>query len=243
MIAILKKEFNIFFSSVLGYLIIVLFLISLGLFLWVFDSSFNIFNSGYANLTPFFELLPWVFIFLIPAICMRSFSEERKQGTIELLFTKPISTRALVYGKFWGAFLLAMISLIPTIGYVWTISSLKQYTNQIDLSAIITSYMGVCLMLFALISLSIFSSVLSKNQITAFILAVFFNLLLFYGFYGLSNFKLLGSEVYALEYLSLNFHYKAMSRGVIDTRNLIYFLSIAIIFNEFTRLKLNQLKA
>jgi len=214
MIAILKKEFNIFFSSVLGYLIIVLFLISLGLFLWVFDSSFNIFNSGYANLTPFFELLPWVFIFLIPAICMRSFSEERKQGTIELLFTKPISTRALVYGKFWGAFLLAMISLIPTIAYVWTISTLKQFTNQIDLSAIITSYMGVCLMLFALISLSIFSS-----------------------------FKLLGSEIYALEYLSLNFHYKAMSRGVIDTRNLIYFLSIAIIFNEFTRLKLNQLKA
>lgn len=243
MIAILKKEFNLFFSSTLGYLIIVLFLLSLGLFLWVFDNPFNIFDSGYANLTPFFELLPWIFIFLVPAICMRSFSEERKQGTLELLLTKPISIRSLVYGKFLGAFSLSLLALLPTLVYIYGISELKQYTHQIDYSAIATSYVGISLLLFTFISISLFSSVLSKNQITAFMIAVFLNLLLFFAFYGISNFKLLGSEVYALEYLSLNFHYKALSRGVVDTRNLIYLISLALVFNEFTRLKIKQLKS
>lgn len=242
MFAILKKEFNLFFSSALGYLIMVIFLISLGLFLWVFDSNFNILNSGYANLTPFFELLPWFFIVLIPAICMRSFSEERRQGTIELLFTKPISSRALIYGKFLGAFCLAVVCLLPTLAYIWTIVELKQFNNTIDFSAIITSYFGVCLLVFALISISIFSSALTKNQLTAFILSVFLSLVVFYAFYGLSNQKILGSEVYAVEYLSLNFHYKALSRGVIDTRNIIYFLSITLVFNELTRIKILQLK-
>lgn len=242
MFAILKKEFNSFFSSTIGYLIISIFLIATGLFIWVFDSNFNLFNYGYANLTPFFELMPWIFIFLIPAICMKSFSDEIKQGTIELLFTKPISTRAMVYGKFLGAFLLSTIAVIPTLIYIFSIDALKQATSMIDYSAIATSYLGLLLMIGAFVSISLFSSVLSKNQISAFIIGVFICLIMFFAFASLSTYQIFGSEIYGIEYLSLSYHYKAMSRGVIDTRNIIYLASISILFLELTKVKLEKLR-
>ncbi|MGO1752624.1 MAG: gliding motility-associated ABC transporter permease subunit GldF [Psychroflexus sp.] len=242
MFAILKKEFNSFFSSTIGYLIISIFLIATGLFIWVFDSNFNLFNYGYANLTPFFELMPWIFIFLIPAICMKSFSDEIKQGTIELLFTKPISTRAMIYGKFLGAFSLSTIAVIPTVIYIFSIDALKQATSIIDYSAIATSYLGLLLMIGAFVSISLFSSVLSKNQISAFIIGVFICLIMFFAFAGLSTYQIFASEIYGIEYLSLSYHYKAMSRGVIDTRNIIYLVSISILFLELTKVKLEKLR-
>ncbi|MDN6279405.1 MAG: gliding motility-associated ABC transporter permease subunit GldF [Psychroflexus sp.] len=242
MLAIFRKEFNSFFSSTIGYLIICIFLIVTGLFVWVFDSNFNLFNFGYANLTPFFELMPWIFIFLVPAICMKTFSDEIKQGTIELLFTKPISTRALVYGKFLGAFLLSAIAVVPTLIYLLSIDALKQETSVIDYSAIMSSYIGLLLIISVFASISLFSSVITKNQITAFIVGVFICVLLFFALSGLSTYKIFGSEIYAIEYLSLNYHYKAMSRGIIDTRNIIYLISISFLFLELTKVQLEKLR-
>ena len=171
--SIVLREIKSFFGSPIGYLVIAIFLIINGLFLWVFEGEYNILNTGFADLTPFFTLAPWILIFLIPAVTMRSFSDEKKQGTLELLLTKPLSIWQIVNGKFLGAMLLIVMSIIPTFIYVKVISVLGMPEGNIDMGSTIGSYFGLLFLIAAYSAIGIFTSTLSENQIVAFIVAVF----------------------------------------------------------------------
>jgi len=239
--SILLREIKSFFGSPIGYLVIAIFLILNGLFLWVFKGDFNILNSGFADLTPFFTLSPWILIFLIPAVTMRSFSDEKKQGTIELLMTKPISIWEIVSGKFFGAFLLIFIAIIPTFIYVYVIYGLGMPAGNIDMGNTMGSYFGLLFLIAAYTSIGIFTSTLSENQIVAFIVSVFLCFIFYFGFQGVaSQFKSI-EDIIAL--LGMDYHFKSMSRGVIDTRDVLYFVSITIVFLSLTVYKLKSLKS
>lgn len=237
MLAILKKEINSFFASPIGYLVIAVFLLLNGLFLWLFKGDFNILDSGFADLSAFFLLSPWILIFLIPAVTMRSFSDEKKQGTLELLLTKPISTLQIVLGKYFGAFILIVIALVPTLLYVFTISKLGATEGNLDVGSIVGSYIGLLFLASSYTAIGVFSSTLSDNQIVAFIIAVFICFFFYFGFEGLSNYNIFGDTLY-LEKLGMESHFKSMSRGVLDTRDLLYFISISIFFIILTKLNI-----
>lgn len=236
MIALLKKEINSFFSSPIGYLVIAVFLILNGLFLFLFSGDYNILDNGLANLNTFFLLSPWVFMFLIPAITMRSFSDEMKQGTLELLLTKPINPIRIVLGKFLGTFVLVIIALIPTCLYVLTLHQLGKPSGNLDMGSIFGAYFGLIFLILAYTAIGIFTSSLSNNQIFAFILAVFICLLFYSGFEGVSSLSLFSN--YELEKFGMANHFKSMSRGVIDTRDLIYFLSVSGLFIGLTKINI-----
>jgi ABC-2 type transport system permease protein len=230
--SIVLREIKSFFGSPIGYLVIAVFLILNGLFLWVFQGDYNILNTGFADLTPFFTLAPWILIFLIPAVTMRSFSDEKKQGTLELLLTKPLSIWQIVNGKFLGALLLICMAIIPTFIYVKVISSLGMPEGNIDMGSTIGSYFGLLFLIAAYSAIGIFTSTLSENQIVAFIVAVFLCFIFFFGFEGLATVVPKISTVIAS--LGMQDHYKSMSRGVLDTRDILYFVSITIAFLSFT---------
>lgn len=237
MLAILKKEINTFFASPIGYLVIGVFLLLNGLFLWVFKGEFNLLDNGIATLSSFFLLAPWILIFLVPAVTMRSFSDEKKQGTLELLVTKPISHFQIVLGKFLGAYLLILLALIPTLLYVYTVTQLGNPESNLDMGSTVGSYFGLLFLVAAYTAIGVFASTLSDNQIVAFIIAVFICFFLYFGFEGLSNYNVFGDLVY-IENLGMSAHYNSLSRGVIDTRDLIYFLSLTIAFLLFTKLRI-----
>ena len=239
MLAILKKEINSFFASPMGYLVIAVFLLLNGLFLWLFKGEFNILDTGFADMSAFFLLAPWILIFLIPAVTMRSFSDEKKQGTLELLLTKPISTLQIVLGKYFGSFVLIIIALIPTLLYVLTISKLGANEGNLDIGSILGSYFGLLFLAGAYTSIGVFSSTLSDNQIVAFIIAVFICFFFYFGFEGLSNYNIFGDLLY-VEKLGMEEHYKSMSRGVLDTRDLLYFISITVFFIVLTKLNIQK---
>ena len=186
MFAILKKEFNSFFASPIAYLVIGVFLLINGLFLWIFKDDFNILNAGFADLNSFFFLAPWVFLFLIPAITMKSFADEYSNGTIEILKTKPISDWKIVFGKFWASLFLVFVALLPTLTYAYTIYQLANPIGDIDFGSIIGSYIGLLFLAATYTSIGLFTSTLSKNQIVAFILGVMITFFLFYGFDAIS---------------------------------------------------------
>jgi ABC-2 type transport system permease protein len=238
MIAILKKELNSFFSTPIGYLVIAIFLIINGLFLWVFDNEFNILNAGFADLNSFFYLAPWIFLFLIPAITMRAFSDEYNSGTIEILKTKPISNWEIILGKYFASLLLIIVALIPTLLYVYSISQLGSPKGNYDIGALLGSYFGLLFLAGTYTAIGVFSSTLSKNQIVAFIIAMFISFILFYGFEAMAS--LFGSLDYFIQSLGLNEHYKSISRGVIDTRDLLYFISVTVFFLMATKLRLDR---
>ena len=238
MIAILKKEFNSFFASPIAYLVIGVFLLITSLFLFVFNDDFNILNSGFADITPFFYLAPWVFLFLIPAITMKSFADELNTGTIELLKTKPISDWQIVLGKFWASLLLVCIAIIPTFLYVFTVYKLGNPIGNIDFGSTIGSYIGLLLLASAYTAIGLFTSTLSKNQIVAFILGVFITFILYYGFDAISN--SFGVNAFTIKKIGINEHFKSISRGVIDTRDIIYFLSVTFFFLFITKSRLEN---
>ncbi len=236
MLALIRKEFNTFFASPIGYLVIGVFLVLNGLFLWVFSGPFNIFDAGFAELRSFFELAPWVFIFLIPAVTMRSFSEEIRMGTLELLLTKPLSTIQIILGKYFGALLLILLAIIPTLLYVATISDLGNPPGNWDVGSTLGSYLGLVFLAMSYTGIGVFASTLSENQIVAFISAVLLCFLMYYGFEGASS--LFGTTEVAS--LGLEYHFKSISRGVIDTRDVVYFLSVAVFFLLLTKIKLEE---
>lgn len=238
--SIALREIKSFFGSPIGYLVIAIFLLLNGLFLWVFDGEYNILESGFADLSPFFTLSPWILLFLIPAVTMRSFSDEKKQGTIELLLTKPLSIWQIVNGKFLGSFLLIVIALIPTLVYVYVISSLGLPIGNIDLGSTMGSYFGLLFLIAAYTAIGIFTSTISDNQIVAFLLAVFLCFVFYYGFEGIANYAT-GFEN-AIAQIGMDYHFKSMSRGVIDTRDVLYFISVAFLFLWCTVFKLKSLK-
>ncbi len=242
MYAILRKEIQTFFASPIGYLVIGLFLVVTGLFLWVFEGQFNVANSGFADLAPFFQLAPWIFIFLIPAVTMRSFSEEQKMGTLELLLIKPMSTFKLVLGKYLGAFLLVVLALLPTLIYVAAIYALGNPVGNLDIGVTIGSYLGLVLLGAAFVSIGLYASTLSNSQIVAFIIAVFLSFFFYFGFEGISNYNLMGSADVFISNLGMQSHFDSISRGVIDTRDLIYFLSLIGCFLYLTTHRLYKMR-
>jgi len=239
--SIALREIKSFFGSPIGYLVIGLFLLLNGLFLWVFDGEYNILQSGFADLSPFFTLAPWIFIFLIPAVTMRSFSDEKKQGTIELLLTKPLSLWQIVNGKFLGSFLLIVIALLPTLVYVYVISSLGLQEGNIDMGRTMGSYFGLLFLVAAYTAIGIFTSTLSENQIVAFLLSVFLCFLFYFGFEGISSYAKDFQDT--VSRIGMDYHFKSMSRGVLDTRDILYFVSVAFLFLSFTVFKLKSLKS
>ena len=238
--AILLREIKSFFGSPIGYMVIAIFLILNGLFLWVFEGDFNILNSGFADLNPFFTLAPWILIFLIPAVTMRSFSDEKKQGTIELLLTKPLTSWQIVNGKFIGAFILIIIALIPTLVYVFIISNYGSPAGSFDLGSTIGSYFGLLFLVASYTAIGLFTSTLSENQIVAFIIAVFLCFLFYFGFEGISTLSVSFSDFIAS--FGMDFHYKSISRGVVDTRDVLYFSSVTVLFLAATVYQLKSLK-
>lgn len=238
--ALLLREIKSFFGSPIGYLVIAIFLVLNGLFLWVFEGDFNIPNSGFADMSPFFKLSPWILIFLIPAVTMRSFSDEKKQGTIELLFTKPLSIWEIVNGKFFGALLLIIIAIIPTLIYVVMISYFGNPEGNIDMGSTMGSYFGLLFLICGYTAIGVFTSTLSENQIVAFIIAVFLCFFFYFGFEGIASFMGEFSGLFAS--LGMDFHFKSMSRGVLDTRDILYFISVTILFLAATVYQLKSLK-
>lgn len=237
MFAILKKEVSSFFSSPIGYLVTALFLIGNGLFLWIFSGGYNILDAGFADLSSFFQLAPWVFLFLIPALCMKSFSEEYKQGTFELLLSLPVTKWQLVLGKYFGAVVLIIVSLLPTLVYLYTIDQLGRPVGNFDSGAVMGSYLGLLLLGASYAAIGVFSSSISQNQIVGFIIAVFLCFLCFFGLEALS--ELGTSWGQSLSMMGLGTHYQSISRGVIDSRDLIYFLSFMLFFLCLTRYNLD----
>lgn len=240
MYAILKKEIQSFFASPIGYLVIGLFLVVTSLFLWVFEGNFNIPDSGFADLAPFFQLAPWVFTFLIPAVTMRSFSDEQKSGTLELLLTKPITALQLVLGKYFGACVLMIISILPTLIYVVAIHQLGNPVGNLDIGVTIGSYIGLILLAATYSAIGIFASTLSDNQIVAFIIAVFLCFFIYFGLEGFASYNLLGNADTFIANLGMQSHYDSISRGVIDTRDVLYFISVIAFFIYLTKSKLQK---
>jgi ABC-2 type transport system permease protein len=239
--AVLFREIKSFFGSPVGYLVIAVFLLLNGLFLWVFEGDFNILNSGYADMSPFFTLAPWILIFLIPAVTMRSFSDEKKQGTLELLLTKPLSVWQIVNGKFFGAVLLIVIAIIPTFIYVYVIYGLGMPEGNIDMGSTLGSYFGLLFLIAAYSAIGVFTSTLSDNQIVAFIISVFVCFAFYFGFDGISTY--VKSFETVISGLGMQEHFKSMSRGVLDTRDILYFLSVTVLFLSFTVFQLKSYKS
>lgn len=230
MIAIFKKELFSFFNSTIGYLIVLLFLVLNGLFLWVFRQQFNVFDYGFADLGNFFQLTPWVFLFLIPAITMRSFSEEKKLGTWELLLIKPLSIPKIVLGKFLGVLGVGLIALLPTVVYVFAISELGSIPGNYDFGLVLGSYFGVVFLLALYCSIGLFCSTLSDNQIFAFIAGAALCFFVFYGPEAISSLVSNGSFAERLKGFGAKAHFEDVAKGVLDTRDLFYFVALTGFF-------------
>jgi ABC-2 type transport system permease protein len=229
MISIAKKEFYQFFSSLTGYITIILFLLVNALYLFVLKDS-NLFDFGYATLSSFFDLAPWVFIFLIPALGMRSFADEFKSGTFEILKTSPLGNWQIVSGKYLAVIAVIIIAIVPTFLYVFTIQSLAS-TGGIDTGAITGSYIGLFFLAAVFAAITIWCSSLTSNAVIAFLLSAFACIVLYFGFSAISKLPVFtGNADYYIEMIGIDFHYQSISRGVLDTRDIIYFLSIIFIF-------------
>jgi len=242
MISILKKEINSFLNSLTGYMVLVVFSVLNGLFLWVFPGEFNLLDAGYAGLDGLFFLAPWIFLFLIPALTMRFFADEFKTGTIELLATKPISNLQLVLGKYFAGVLLCLLALCPTIIYGISIYILGQPIGNMDMGATIGSYIGLVLLASSYVSIGVFASSLTENQIVAFLLSLFLCFFCYAGFEQLASLLSYTGLELAIEKLGINYHYNAISRGVIDSRDILYFASIVALFISASKLSIQSRK-
>jgi len=233
---LLVKEINAFLTSLIGYIVMIVFLLVTGLFLWVFDADTNILDSGYADLGPLFFIAPWVFLFLIPAITMRSLAEERRTGTLEWLVTKPLTSFQIILSKYFAGLILVLITLAPTFIYVLSIYFLGNPVGNIDFGGTWGSYIGLVFLAASFVAIGIFSSSVTENQVVAFILATFLSFFLFTGFESIASFNFFGGADAFIINLGINAHYLSMSRGVIDTRDVIYFLALIAIFLQLTLL-------
>ncbi len=242
MIALYRKEISSFLSSLIGYLVIAVFLLITGLFLWVFPNEFNILDFGYANLDGLFILAPFVFLFLVPAVTMRSFADEKRSGTIELLLTKPLSDFQLIMAKYLASLTLVAIALLPTLLYYFTVYQLGLPPGNLDAGGIWGSYIGLFFLAAAFVSIGLFSSVMTDNQLVAFILAVFVSGFVYLGFEMIYSLSLFGPVDLFIRNLGIASHYSSISRGVIDTRDVLYFLSVIALFLSLTKLSLASRK-
>jgi ABC-2 type transport system permease protein len=240
MFSIFKKELRTFFSNATGYIVIGIFLLLTGLFLWVIPGEFNIMDAGYANVDGLFYLAPWLFLFLCPAVTMRLFAEEKQTGTWELLVTKPISKAQLVFGKYLAGWLLVALALLPTLIYYFSVSYLAEPVGNVDSGAFWGSFIGLFLLAAVYVAIGIFASSLSNNQIISFVVAVVLSFFFYYGFEVLTGFFSTGQSIQLLEILGIHAHYKSMSRGVIDSRDLLYFVLLTTGFLSATVFRIRK---
>ncbi len=228
--ALYFKEIRSFLSSIIGYIFILIFLIATGVFHWVVSQDTNLLEGTEADLIPFFNLAPIMFFILIPAITMRSIAEERRTGTIELLFTRPISDIKILLAKYFAGVTLLILALIPTIIYYISIVNLALETESFDHGATLTSYIGLILLGSTFVAIGIFASSLTSSQIVAFIVAMFLCWTFYDGFNMLGSFNLMGGFDSVLQYFGMVQHYDSIRKGVIDTSDLIYFISVIVLF-------------
>ncbi|MBL7845142.1 MAG: gliding motility-associated ABC transporter permease subunit GldF [Cyclobacteriaceae bacterium] len=239
MIHILVKEFNGFLNSLIAYIVIGVFLTAIGLLMWVFPET-SVLEYGYADMDTLFSLAPYVYIFLIPAITMRSFSEEKRAGTMELLLTRPLSDWDIIIGKYLAGFMLIIFSILPTLIYYFSIRLLGDPQGNVDTSGVIGSYIGLILLGGVFCSVGIFASSITPNQIVAFIVAAFLCFIVFTGFDSISTINVWASNALLIKQLGILYHYESMGKGLIDSRDLIYFFSVALVFLLFTKLVISS---
>jgi ABC-2 type transport system permease protein len=238
MYQIFKKEINSFFGSLVGYIVVGVFLTATGLFVWILPDT-NIFDYGFSDLGSFFQIAPFIFLFLITAITMRSFSEELKTGTIELLFTKPLSKLEIIGGKYLASCFLILVSLLPTMLYYYSVYQLGLPQGNIDSAAVFSSYLGLFLLGCVFAAIGVFASSMTDNQVVAFVVAFSLCLLMYYGISQIAGLTIFGNATYYLNQLGLDYQYNALGRGLIDSRNVVYFLSVIGISLWATNLRLS----
>jgi ABC-2 type transport system permease protein len=241
MLSILQKEINSFRNSMIAYMVIGVFLAATGLFMWVFPET-SVLEYGYADMQTLFAMAPWLFLFLIPAITMRSFSEEKKAGTMELLLTRPLTDLQLILGKYLACLLLAVLALLPTLLYYYSVYALGNPPGNIDSAAVAGSYLGLVFLAAIFTAIGIFASAITDNQIVSFIVAVFGCFLIYAGFDYIASVDAWGNAAYLISYLGISFHYEALSKGLIDSRDILYFLSVILVMILGTKLVLESRK-
>lgn len=242
MYALFIKEINGFLNSLIGYIVVIVFLLVIGLFLWIVPLQFNVLDFGYANIDGLFILAPFVFLFLIPAITMRSFADERKSGTLELLMTQPLTDLQVILAKYFAGVVLVIFSLVPTLIYAFSVYRLGLPVGNLDMGGMWGSYIGLLFLGSTFVAIGIFASSVSDNQIVSFIIAVFFCAFFYIGFELFYTFILSGKTGLAIQSIGINAHYSSISRGVIDTRDLVYFISISVFFILLTKISLESRK-
>lgn len=236
------KEWRQFFSTITGYIVIILFLILNGLYLFVLADT-NVLDFGYANLNSFFAIAPWFFLFLVPTVTMRSIAEESKIGTFEILRTLPLTPLQIVCGKFVGAMLITVAALLPTLVYPICLQQLSS-VGGIDVGATVGSYIGLLLLGIAYTAIGIFTSSLTQNTIVAFLIGAFICLLMYIGFDAVSKLSFVPSgTAYYIELIGINFHYKSISKGVVDVKDVVYFVALSGTFLWLTSNRLVYLNA
>ena len=245
MITLLIKEIRSFLSSLIGYIAIGVFVTGIGTFMWLVpteSAGSNVLENGFANIDPLFILAPWVYLFLIPAITMRSFSEEKKTGTIELLLTRPLTELQIVLAKYFAGVVLVIVSLLPTLIYYYSVHQLGYPKGNIDTGGMWGSYVGLLFLGAGFVAVGTFASAISENQVIAFIMAVLLCFMMYIGFDFISASGIFGKYDALVKGFGMNEHYISMSRGVIDTRDVIYFISIIALFNLLSKLVIESRK-
>lgn len=242
MLSLYKKEIAGFFSSLTGYLVIIIFLLATSLFMWVFPGELNILDAGYSSIEPLFIIAPWIFLFLVPAITMRMFAEERKSGTLELLFSRPVSDFGIVLSKYLASLTLVLFSLIPCMVYYFSVYFLGNPVGNIDAGGTWGSFAGLFFLAALYAAIGIFASGVSENIIVSFVLSLALCFFFLSGIDSIAHIPAFSSISTFILNLGINEHYQSMSRGVIDSRDLIYFLAMVAIFLVVTKTLLNSRK-
>lgn len=235
MFAIFRKEISGFFSSLTGYIVIIVFLLFNSLFMWVFPGEYNIFDSGYAGLETLFFISPWLFLFLVPAVTMRMFAEENRLGTIELIYSRPITERGIIWGKYLASVALVLLALLPCLIYYVSVYMLGETPGNLDIGGTWGAFIGLFFLASVYAAIGIFASSITDNQVIAFIIAVVVCFIVYMGFDSFAYLPGLKKIDEFVVRLGINEHYKSISRGVLDIRDVIYFVSVAVFFNEATR--------
>ena len=241
MFNIYLKEINSFLSSLIAYIVIAVFLVAMGLFVWVFPET-NVIDYGYADMGTFFSMSPFVLMFLIPAITMKMLAEEYNTGTIEILIVKPVTTLQIILGKYFAALTLVAVAILPTLVYYFSLYQLSNPVGNIDTAGIAGSYIGLFLLASVFCATGILTSAATKNQVVAFIIATFLSFILFIGLNSLAGINVWSALSLPLSKLSLEYHYNAMSKGLLDTRNILYFLTLNAAIIYFSKLILSHKK-
>lgn len=241
MLNIYRKEINSFLSSLIAYIVISVFLVAMGLFVWVFPET-NVMDYGYADMGTFFSMAPFVLMFLIPAITMKMLAEETKTGTIEILVVKPVTKLQIILGKYFAALTLVIVAILPTLVYYYSLYQLATPLGNVDTAGIAGSYVGLLLLASVFSALGIFASAITNNQVVAFIIATFLSFILFTGLNSLAGINVWSAISLPLSKMSLEYHYHAMSKGLLDSRDIIYLMSLSALFLFFSKLILDYKK-